>query len=141
MVRVDPSLPWPPPDPDRIPRSDNQLTRSRMNFDFNEDNTNQDRLAGFRRRQQEDLKRFDRGQSMAIRRQGYRRSEYEDDSQLNSIRAETGDDHKVKNLTKGWQDSNGDRLDDFGVDEDVEYDDEIPLAELLRTKRIQPSRS
>ncbi len=35
-----------------------------------------------------------------------------------------------------WRDSEGDRLNDFGVDEDAEfYDDEnIPLAELLRRR-------
>jgi len=38
-----------------------------------------------------------------------------------------------------WKNSEGDGLKDFGVDEEVEFYDEedIPLAELLRRKRIQ----
>lgn len=38
---------------------------------------------------------------------------------------------------EGWRDSEGDRLRDFGVDEEVEFYDEdnIPLAELLRRRK------
>jgi len=38
---------------------------------------------------------------------------------------------------EGWKDSDGDRLRDFGVDEDVEFYDEdnVPLGELLRKRR------
>ena len=38
---------------------------------------------------------------------------------------------------EGWRDSDGNRLKDYGVDEDVEFYDEdsIPIAELLKRRR------
>lgn len=47
-------------------------------------------------------------------------------------------------LSKGeeaWRNSEGDRLDDFGVDEAVEFydEDDIPLAELLSRRRVAGS--
>jgi palmitoyltransferase len=38
---------------------------------------------------------------------------------------------------EGWKDADGDRLRDFGVDEEVEFydEDDVPLGELLRRRR------
>lgn len=38
---------------------------------------------------------------------------------------------------EGWRNSEGERLRDFGVDEDVEFydEDEVPLAELIRRRK------
>lgn len=38
---------------------------------------------------------------------------------------------------EGWRNSDGDRLRDFGVDEDAEFydEDDIPLAELLKRRK------
>lgn len=37
---------------------------------------------------------------------------------------------------EGWRNSEGERLNDFGVDEDVEFydEDDLPLAELVRRR-------
>lgn len=42
---------------------------------------------------------------------------------------------------EGWRNSEGDRLQDFGVDEDADFYDEdnIPLAELLRRRQHKDS--
>ncbi|KAI4716203.1 zf-DHHC-domain-containing protein [Aureobasidium sp. EXF-10727] len=39
---------------------------------------------------------------------------------------------------EGWRNSEGERLDDFGVDEDVEFydEDDVPLGELLKRKNL-----
>lgn len=39
---------------------------------------------------------------------------------------------------EGWRNSEGERLNDFGVDEDVEFydEDEVPLAEVMRRKNL-----
>jgi palmitoyltransferase len=41
---------------------------------------------------------------------------------------------------EGWRNAEGERLKDFGVDEDVEFydeqEDEIPLAELIARRRV-----
>ncbi|CAD0091343.1 unnamed protein product, partial [Aureobasidium mustum] len=44
---------------------------------------------------------------------------------------------------EGWRNSEGERLDDFGVDEDVEFydEDEVPLGELMRRKNLANSGS
>lgn len=38
---------------------------------------------------------------------------------------------------EGWRNSEGDRLGDFGVEEEVEFydEDDVPLAELLRRRK------
>lgn len=43
---------------------------------------------------------------------------------------------------EGWRNSEGERLADFGVEEDVEfYDEDVPLAELIKAKRMQQASS
>lgn len=39
---------------------------------------------------------------------------------------------------EGWRNSEGERLNDFGVDEDVEFydEDEVPLGELMKRKNL-----
>ena len=82
--------------------------------------TNESNVDAFRRRQQEDLKRSDRG--ITTLNQKYTLH------WKNSLKGE-----------EGWRDSEGDRLDDFGVDEDAEYysEDDIPLNELLRRRHVR----
>ena len=43
----------------------------------------------------------------------------------------------VEEGEESWRNSEGERLKDFGVDEDAEFydEDDIPLAELLRRRR------
>ena len=103
--------------------------------------SDQDRLDAFHQRQRHDLMRFDRGDSRTIHRQmshkdetDYSQQEDTDNDLVSSSTTSTG---------HGWLNSEGDRLDDFGVDEDVDFcgDDEIPLAELLRRNKAKPGNS
>lgn len=136
MLLTDPSLSWPPPDPDRMPRSSNQPPFEQP-FVYDEDlSTDSNNVDTFRRRQQEDLKRYDGGATTSIRRRPFHeryKSRHDRDEPSASQPAETDD---LGSSEEGWRDSEGDRLDDFGVDEHVEmYDeDDIPLAELLRKR-------
>lgn len=85
-------------------------------FIYSEDlSTNESNLNAFRRRQQEDLKRYEQGAT----------------NQPQAL-------HGKYSRREVWRDSEGDRLDDFGVDEDAEYcnDDDIPLTELLRRRHV-----
>ena len=113
--------PWPPPDPEKIPRRISSYQQQAA-FTHGQDNmTTQEQLAAFRRRQHEDLKRFDGGTTSAI------------DHRL--VQVQYFEDHEVHDRGgHEWRDPEGEGLDDFGVDENVDfYDlDDIPLAELKK---------
>ena len=103
-----------------MPRSNNRLSFEQP-FVYSEDlSTNESNLSAFRRRQREDLKRYDQGATT-----------------LNQPQPLHGKYSRKKG--EGWRDSEGDRLDDFGVDEDAEHydEDEIPLTELLRRRHVR----
>lgn len=136
MDRLDPSLSWPPPDPDRMPRHRFQSSYRRVSFREMETESDQDRLDAFRQRQQQDLKRFDGRSSTTNHRRAYGADR--DEHTHGNADFESEETLTQTNGPKGWRDSDGDRLDDFGVDEDVEIHDEddVPLAELLRRKAI-----
>ena len=102
-------------------------------FTHEEDSVpDKERVKAFHHRQQEDIKRFERDFTTSALRQ--------------RVLADGNSHHKgldyeppaSKDATGigGWRDSEGDRLDDFGVDEDTELfnDDEIPLARLIRRR-------
>ena len=133
---TDPSTLWPPPDPDRMPRS-NKRPPSEKPFVYNEDLPMiQNSVDEFRRRQQEDLKRYDGGATPSVPRRPFHeryRNQAHADKSLNFQPVES---NHFRSGEEGWQDSEGDRLDDFGVDEDAEfYDlDDIPLADLIRRR-------
>ena len=128
---------WPPPDPDRVPRvhrpfgSGDAFTHSEGFY------SNQHAVEAFRRRQQEDLKRFQGTQSQVYKRKvfhdRYASQQAEDDaedvSEFDSGGSSGGEE--------GWRNSEGDRLRDFGVEEEVEFydEDEVPLGQLLRRRK------
>ncbi|KAI9874694.1 MAG: Palmitoyltransferase [Pleopsidium flavum] len=131
------SLSWPPPDPDRIPRMPRSFQPGDA-FTYNGGlNPDQNEIEAFQSRQKEDMKRFQSGQSQAYRRQPFHNrysseekvDEDKDIPEFNSAGSSGGEE--------GWRNSEGDRLRDFGVDEDVEFYDEdnVPLAELLRRRK------
>ena len=95
-----------------------------------------ERVSAFRRRQQGDHDRLAHGSSGTILR---RRVDSVSDGYDNihgSQEPEIGD---AGQDGEGWRDSEGDRLDDFGVDENAEVFDEdnVPLAELIRKRQAQ----
>ncbi len=135
-VRSDPSLSWPPPDPSRMPRSRFRPSDSPAFSRDDEMASGQDRLDAFRQRQRQDMKRFDPGFPSVRHRRIDRIGVDHNDQAPETVGIEPGESSGLINGEHGWRDSEGDRLDDFGVDEDVEFydEDEVPLAELLHGK-------
>jgi len=135
LTVTDPAQTWPPPDPDRMPRQ--TIIANRQAFTYEDGSrSSREQLDAFRRRQEEDLKRYHQEEPVARRRPFHER--------YNDNNLEWPDNPKAfesKNDVDGgeeaWRDSEGDRLDDFGVDEDIEfYDgDDVPLAKLLLRQR------
>ena len=138
LTLVGPAQSWPPPDPDRMPRLP-KITNGRP-FTYEEDTrSNREQIDAFRHRQKEDLKRFNRTDPLIRRRPFHER--YRDNSQELRESPSLIDSDKVsKRGEEAWRNSEGDRLDDFGVDEDIEFydEDDIPLAELLLKHRKRP---
>lgn len=139
---LDPSTMWPPPDPDRIPKramttnTDNAFTRD------GDAVSSTDQLHAFRNRQQKDLQRH-RIEQPSIRQRSPIHERYatrkpnEEQEQALNVGAATMTDGE-----EAWRNLEGDRLEDFGVDEAVEFydEDDVPLAVLLsRRRRVEPS--
>jgi palmitoyltransferase len=113
---------WPPPDPDKITR------RGRPSSEQNprEYGTIDEEREAFKKRQEKD----------------YQRWQAKDKNEESS----NDEDHDVYEVDdegidgeEGWTNSDGDRLRDYGVDEEAEEisDDDIPLGELLRRRKAR----
>lgn len=114
---------WPPPDPDKLPR----VRRKVEDVDL----TDLGDVAAFRERQQRDFNRTARaGQPLEDELEDLDGQDFDFESD-----SEEGIDGEP-----GWTNAEGDRLRDFGVDEDAELldEDEIPLGELLRRRKGRP---
>lgn len=83
------------------------------------------------------MRRFQGRQS-----QSYRRKPFHDRYNLREAEyAEDGPDSQSGGSSageEGWRNSEGERLGDFGVEEEVEFydEDDVPLAELLRRRKM-----
>jgi palmitoyltransferase len=115
----DESKVWPPPDPDKMPRVQRKV-------DEDVDVQGVGEVEAFRRRQAKDYERWGNKEDVEEGRSD-EGDEYESEY-------EEGIDGE-----EGWTNAEGDRLRDFGVDEDAELhpDDEIPLGELLRRRKAR----
>lgn len=94
-------------------------------------------MEAFRQRQVADLKRFHKGATPIVRRIPFY-DRYESNSQQEENPSQQHDSMDgVISGEEGWRDPEGDRLDDFGVDEFVEFydEDDLPLAILLQQQR------
>jgi palmitoyltransferase len=133
---------WPPPDPDRMPKN-SQITPTTP-FMHQDDglSTSQQEIQAFRERQEADYQRYGGTTSRPLDsikptvvgkdEEGNYFIEGED-GQRYSEEYEEGLDGEA-----GWTNSDGDRLRDYGVDEEEEDDeDDIPLGELLRRRRAK----
>jgi len=120
----DESKAWPPPDPDKLPRVKRKV-------DEEVDVGAVGDVAAFRRRQREDYKRK-REQENSPPRMGKLVLDDEQDEYESEV--EEGIDGE-----EGWTNAEGDRLRDFGVDEDADLlaEDDIPLGELLRRRKAR----
>ena len=96
----------------------------------------EDRVSAFRQRQQGDFGRLAHGSSGTIlrRRMGSVDNRYDNLHGSQQPNMDNGGQDK-----EGWRNSEGDRLDDFGVDEHAELfdEDDIPLAELIRKRQAE----
>lgn len=103
-------------------------------FQYEENFSEQQRIAAFKERQHQDLNR----------RRNYAMPPSEDDvSDDASTQISTKQSGTIGNCDSGrWRNAEGESLDDFGVDEDAEietYDDEnMSLSELIRNRKATP---
>ncbi|KAL1965766.1 hypothetical protein VTN77DRAFT_5087 [Rasamsonia byssochlamydoides] len=130
----DPGLSWPPPDPDRIPRKPRPMGEP---FPVQHFDSAQEEIEAFNRRQREDMERRRGGLGLQRRRKFHERyahvanAEHDAADGEDSVASDEGEE--------AWRNADGERLQDFGVDEEVEFydEDDIPLAELMRRRREQ----
>ena len=165
--RIDPLHTWPPPDPDRMPRRfepiDIPAGGAKGAFTIGGQYTSgADEIEAFRRRQQADIQRRAAPAAGFQRRRPFRERyvkmqkqagesegglvgqdeyEYEYDS-VNDDNEHDGNEEEGDG-EEGWRDAEGDRLGDFGVDEEVEFydEDDIPLSRLIEHRRSQARRA
>ncbi|KFX88880.1 hypothetical protein V490_07362 [Pseudogymnoascus sp. VKM F-3557] len=138
----DPDVTWPPPDPDRMA----QAPWLREGTDRKEGilhGDGGDEVQEFRRRQQQDYEKrglVGRGLGGRNRQASGAPGSYD----WLELSGEEGDGSEYEGQdadgSDGWINSDGDRLRDYGVDEEAELvdweeDDDIPLGELLRRRR------
>jgi palmitoyltransferase len=138
---------WPPPDPDRSYKKRERAVNEDAFVYENEDLNASDTVKAFKARQAEDIIRRRRPfverleERIADDDDGGGGYEYGDEaSDGEEIEKEQYDDGAGE---EGWRNSEGERLKDFGVDEDVEFydeqEDEIPLAELIARRAASNS--
>jgi palmitoyltransferase len=125
----DASKVWPPPDPDKMPRAAIRLDQDPEIRSYR--SPAEEKIA-FRQRQEEDFARRRRNATKEVQNGGDSDEWEPEDDESEFEEYEEGLDGE-----EGWTNSEGERLRDFGVDEDAEIvaDDDIPLGELLRRRR------
>lgn len=145
-----PGTSWPPPDPDRIFRF-SRVTASATAF------TQSLEPEDFRKRQEADYQRQRRCDNTGLQRRqpfhvryanhvgndadqtevDYDREEFED---AQGLMKGAGQAHSDEG-EESWRNSEGERLADFGVEEDVEFymydEDDLPLSEVIKRRREQ----
>lgn len=130
-MHTDSSTSWPPPDPDRMHRKPLDCVPKPI-LEASSD----DYAQAFRERQRLDFARLRPTSGLSAKQLRGREDSQISVSLSSSTRegAQNISDAEVNGLA--WRDSEGERLEDFGVDEEIElYDeDDVPLAELIRRR-------
>lgn len=131
----DPGTSWPPPDPDRVPRSDRPLDLHGAFIHDHDGLSANEELLAFQRRQQADFER--RPDHYSVKRRKPFHERFDSPNHIPLKDDDAGADEAEDSGEEGWQDSGGNRLKDYGVDEDVEFYDEdnIPIAELMKRRK------
>ena len=113
----------------------NLETQQAFTFENHDVKSNRERIQAFQQRQQEDYRRYDEHDQAITRRTPFR--ERYQSNRVAALR-ENGDKGE-----EAWQNSEGERLKDFGLDEEAEFydEDDIPLSRLLLRKRSNFQRS
>jgi palmitoyltransferase len=138
---------WPPPDPEKLRRAGRPWPAARRDYDAElqqayksadaidgADLTPEERKSAFQKRQEADLKR----QRQLI-------AELEEVDDYDMLDDEVEGYKTAADGRPGWVNSDGDTLRDYGVDEEAEVDEaednaqdeDIPLAELIRRRKIR----
>jgi palmitoyltransferase len=138
---------WPPPDPDRAYRKNAQAVNTRAFVYEKSDLNSEDTVAAFKARQAEDAVR--RRKPFAEQRQervveaerdgdDYAYGDDASDAEEDMFEKKNYGDSEMKGEAS-WRNSEGERLKDFGVDEDVEFydeqEDDLPLSELMARRQ------
>ena len=156
----DPTTSWPPPDPDRMFRIVRPPT------DYSEPFTLPMDVRSFQQRQQADQMRYQSPDTvptihkrkpfharlekeLASKRKGLNEKYDHDEYAVEDETDDDGEDGSDATMEpeqtvdaddgeEGWRNSEGERLADFGVDEDAEFydEDDLPLAELMRRRGL-----
>lgn len=140
---LDESLSWPPPDPDRIPRYVRPTAETESAVQNFSAQWSQGDIDAFKNRQELDLQR--RQQDSVRHRQPFH-ERFHDRERSENGSEEEGEgslsDNESSEGEEGWTNSDGDRLRDFGVDEETEFydEDDVPLAELLQRRRANQAQ-
>ena len=124
-----------------MPKVSAQHTQAQVNDSTGYEMSDQDWLDAFRRRQQADQRRLDLEHTATIRRRNVN-NEMAENCHRNTSSNDGSDEFDASNHAgQKWQDSEGDQLADFGVDDDVDFfdEDEIPLAHLLQRNKARAS--
>ncbi|KAJ9309648.1 hypothetical protein DTO217A2_938 [Paecilomyces variotii] len=134
----DPKLSWPPPDPDRIPRMI-KTNDTEGPFTFQQQySTAREEVEAFNRRRLEDIRRRQGGAELQRRKRFHERFSLDDDDEDNLSDDDYDEDdeseHQISEGEEAWKNSEGERLRDFGVDEEAEFydEDDVPLAKLIQ---------
>lgn len=131
---------WPPPDPDRMLQY-SRVTEAKEAFTYSHQRlTPEEEIQAFRKRQEDDLQFRKQGADF-IRRKPFRDRFDLNESEAYPVARADVDQSGSESGEEGWKDDDGNRLKDFGVDEEVEfYDEDMPLAELMRLKQLNSTR-
>ncbi|OCK77915.1 zf-DHHC-domain-containing protein [Lepidopterella palustris CBS 459.81] len=136
----DTSVSWPPPDPDRMHRKvPHGFDREEAFTQPGPDLTAEQNIAAFKQRQQVDIQRWKTSASSIKRRKPFVKRMEDTDGSLEYGSDGSEVEDAEDSGEEGWKNSEGERLRDFGVDEEVEFyddeDDDIPLSELMRKRK------
>ena len=120
----DESKSWPPLDPDKMPRNWRPSAEEVREYE-----SRGEEIEAFKRRQQKDYERWGGKTENRVKEI----NDLDDEDEYESEYEEGIDGEE------GWTNSEGDRLRDYGVDEEAEVmaDDDIPLGELLRRRKAK----
>jgi palmitoyltransferase len=141
-----PGTSWPPPDPDRMPRNMSPSRRHRGTFS---DHPNRQRRDQRRRvgldgsdspAEVPDEYDWLEGDDEDDNGHGYDEEVREEDDYKNVYDYDYVGDNGIDENSGGWMNSQGDRLRDYGVDEEAEVltdEDDIPLGELIRRRKAK----
>lgn len=118
-----------------MPRRTRHLdSQHAFTYDNHDVGSNQDHIQAFKQRQQQDYRRYEDGNQAIARRTPFRQR-YQDGAPMKGA---VSHDEAMDEGEEGWQNSEGERLQDFGLDEEAEFydeEDDIPLSQLLLRRR------